>query len=68
MKNATRLIVQLRSRLSQDPLTDAEFTQALPEILSGAPARLSGGESLLLSHKIRELKQEWRNSLREPVE
>jgi hypothetical protein len=67
MKNVNELVAQLRTRLSQDRLTDAEFTEALADILSATTDKLSGGDALLLSHDIRELEQEWRNSLKRPV-
>ncbi|OYY36820.1 MAG: hypothetical protein B7Y08_24500 [Rhodospirillales bacterium 24-66-33] len=67
MKDARKLIAQLRTRLSQDRLTEAGFTRALAEVLAATSERLSGADSLLLSHEIRELEQEWRNSIQRPV-
>jgi 5-carboxymethyl-2-hydroxymuconate isomerase len=67
MKNANEMIGRLRARLSRDRLTDAEFTEALAEILSASTDKLSGADALLLSHEIRELSSEWRISLQRPV-
>lgn len=67
MKDARKLIAQLRTRLSQDRLTEAEFTRALAEVLAATSERLGGADSLFLSHEIRELEQEWRNSIQRPV-
>jgi len=67
MKNAKALMGRLRSRLAQDRLTDAEFTMALAEVLAATTERLSGADSLLLSHEMRELEQKWRNSMHRPV-
>lgn len=67
MRKANELIGQLRARLSQDRLTDAEFTQALAEILSASTDGLSDADALVLSHEIRELSNEWRMSLQRPV-
>ena len=67
MKNASPLIAQLRSRLAQDRLTDAEFTLALAEILAATSDRLSGADALIMSQEIRELEQAWRNSAQRPV-
>lgn len=67
MRKANELIGQLRAHLSQDRLTEAEFTQALAEILSASTDELSDADALLLSHEIRELSNEWRMSLQRPV-
>jgi len=67
MKNAAALMARLRSRLALDRLTDTEFTQSLAEILAATSERLSGADSLSLSREIRELEQEWQNSLKRPV-
>jgi hypothetical protein len=67
MQNANELTRQLRARLSHDGLTEAEFTQAVAEILAASTDALSGADALFLSHEIRELEQEWRNSLQSPL-
>lgn len=67
MKDARKLIAQLRTRLSQDRLTEAEFTRALAEVLAATSERLSGADSLFLSHEIRELEKKWQNSIQRPV-
>ena len=67
MKNAKSLIAQLRSRLMQDRLTDAEFTMALAEVLAATADRLSGADALMISHEIRELEQAWRESIKRPI-
>lgn len=67
MKNANELIARLRVRLSPDGMSEAEFTTAVAEILTTSTDRISGADALFLSHKIRELAQEWLNSLRRPA-
>lgn len=48
-------------------MSEAEFTTAVAEILTTSTDRISGADALFLSHKIRELAQEWLNSLRRPA-
>lgn len=67
MKNSRSLIAQLRVRLAQGKLTDAEFTVALAEILAATTDRLSGADSLVISKEIRELERAWRESVEQPV-
>lgn len=67
MRYARALIAQLRTRLSQDRMAEAEFTMALAKILAATTERLSGADCLLLSQEIRELEQAWRESSRRPV-
>lgn len=67
MRNARALIERLRSRLSQDRVTEAELTVALAEILAATPEGLSGPDSLLVAQEIRELKQAWRESTQRPT-
>ncbi len=63
MKTTPALIARLRSRLAQDRLTDGEFTQAVAEILAATDKGLSGADALVLSHAMRALDKEWRESL-----
>lgn len=63
MKTATTPMSALRSRLSQDRLTEAEFNQAVAEVLGATSEGLSPADCLLLSHQIREMEREWRNGL-----
>lgn len=67
MKNIRSPIAQLRSRLMQDRLTDAEFTMALAEVLAATSDGLSGADALMMSQEIRELEQAWRESIKRPV-
>lgn len=67
MKNASSLLAQLRRRLTQDRLTDAEFTVALAEVLTSLTDKLSGADALILSQEVRELEQLWRESIERPV-
>ena len=67
MKNVRSPIAQLRSRLMQDRLTDAEFTMALAEVLAATADGLSGADALMMSQEIRELEQAWRESIKRPV-
>lgn len=60
MKNAATPILVLRSRLSHGRLTEAEFNQAVAEVLGATSEGLSPADCLLLSHQIRELEREWR--------
>jgi hypothetical protein len=67
MKNADELIERLRSRLSHDRMSDGEFTAAVAEILATSTDQLSDADALFLSHAIRELDKEWRDSLQRPL-
>lgn len=67
MKNARSLLAQLRCRLTQDRLSDAEFTIALAEVLTSLTDTLSGADALILSQEVRELEQAWRESIKRPV-
>ena len=67
MRDAKELIARLRGRLSQDKMSEAEFTAAVAEILAASSDKLSGADALLLSHALRELHKEWRDSLRRPL-
>lgn len=67
MKNANKLIAQLRARLSQDRMSDDEFTAAVAEVLTASTDNLSGADALFLSHALRELDKEWRDSLKRPL-
>jgi hypothetical protein len=67
MKHSRSLIAQLRVRLAQGKLTDAEFTVALAEILAATTDRLSGADSLVISKEIRELERAWRESVEQAV-
>jgi uncharacterized protein with von Willebrand factor type A (vWA) domain len=62
MENTTALIACLRSRLSQDLLSDAEFIEALAEILASTSKGLSGADILMISYELRELEQIWRDN------
>ncbi len=67
MQNANELIARLRARLSQDRMSDAEYTAAVAAILAASTEELSGADAILLSHALRELDKEWRDSLQRPL-
>jgi hypothetical protein len=67
MKNSKVLIARLRQRLSQDKITETEFTIALAEILAATTDRLSGADAMLMSQEIHQLEQAWRDSRHRPV-
>jgi hypothetical protein len=67
MRNANELIARLRSRLSQDRISETEFTTVVAEILAASADGLSAADALVLSHALRELEKEWRNSLTRPL-
>jgi hypothetical protein len=67
MRNANELITRLRSRLSQNRMSEADFTAAVAEILAASSDKLSGADVLLLSHALRQLEKEWRESPQRPL-
>ena len=67
MRKAIELITRLRTHLSQDRMSDAEYTAAVAEILAASTDKLSGADALFLSHVLRELDKEWRDSLQRPL-
>lgn len=48
-------------------MSDAEFTAAVAEVLTASTDNLSGADALFLSHALRELDKEWRDSLKRPL-
>ena len=67
MKKANELIERLRACLSHNRMSDGEFTAAVAEILAASTDQLSDADALFLSHAIRELDKEWRDSLQRPL-
>ena len=67
MTNVRMSIDQLRARLNQNLMTEAEFTSAVADILAATSENLSGPDSLLLSQQLRELQQAWQASDKRPV-
>ena len=68
MPNAHELIARLRSRLSQDGMTETEFSIAVTEILAATSEELSGADALIMSREIRDLEHAWRDSWQLPAD
>lgn len=60
MDDTSGLLDQLRARIVQDRLSEAEFTVAVAEIVASSDA--TAGGSALLVNEIRELERMWRAS------
>ena len=67
MRNAAELVARLRGRLSEDKLSERDFTLALAEILAATTIDLSGADALMMSQEIRDLEQAWRASNERPL-
>lgn len=63
LKDAMRLIGNLRVRLGQARLSEREFTGAVAEVIAATPVNLAADDGLLISRAIRELTSEWTLSL-----
>ena len=66
-ENRHELIARLSNRLSRDRMSESDFTAAVAEILAASSDKLSGADALFLSHALRELDKEWRDSLQSPA-
>jgi len=64
MKNSRILIDRLRTRMAQGGINEKEFAIAIAEIVAATPEKIGDGDSLLLSHEIRSLKEGWLGSMR----
>lgn len=62
MRMASRLIEQLKARIAQGRVGEAEFTVALAEIIASTPDQIAASDSLLLAQEIRGLETDWRTS------
>jgi hypothetical protein len=50
--------------MAQGGINEKEFAIAIAEIVAATPEKIGDGDSLLLSHEIRSLKEGWLGSMR----
>ena len=58
---------KLRARIAQARLSEADFIEAVSEIVAATPADLGPVDGLLIAQDIRKMEQVWRASLKRPL-
>ena len=58
---------KLRARIAQLRLNEADFVEAVSEIVAATPADLGPVDGLLIAQDIRKMEQVWRASLKRPL-
>lgn len=66
--NEVRIGLQkLKARIAQGRLSEAEFVEAVSEIVAATPADIGPIDGLLIAQDIRKMEQVWRASLERPL-
>jgi hypothetical protein len=64
MEDRSVMIANLRALIAEKTLNETDFTLAVARIILAASSDAQTGKNFLLPRQLRELKEEWRQTLR----